>query len=96
MLSVLGADDDVIVEDYVATEERMPGVLARLAAAHGVDLSAMGDLIDPDSPLLRAPGEAMATMLEVLRTRHGGLAALLRAAGLSADTVAVLRERLVD
>lgn len=95
VLSVLGADDEVIVEDYALTDQRLGGVFDRLGRAHGVDPAGMRDLIDPDSPLLRAPAEAMATMLHLLHRRHGGLQALLGRAGLSPATVLRLRERLV-
>jgi hypothetical protein len=95
VLSVLGADDDVIVEDYCLTDGRIADVFVRLGQAHGIDATAMARLIDPDSPLLRAPAEAMTTLLELLRERYGGFVSLLGRAGLSLGTVAKLRDRLV-
>jgi protein-tyrosine phosphatase len=94
VLSVLGADPDVIAADYARTDDVVDAVFARLAASAGLDPRAL-DAMDPEHPLLRAPADSMRSMLDVLDADHGGFAALLREAGLDDELAESLRQRLV-
>jgi protein-tyrosine phosphatase len=96
VLSVLGADDDVIVEDYALTDDVIAAVLARLAPNAGTDHHLVLDVIDSGHPLLRAPAGAMRAMLAHLGQAHGGFTALLREVGLDTELADALRHRLVE
>lgn len=94
VLSVLGADDDVIIEDYARTDDVIEAVLARLAPNAGTEH--VFDVIDAGHPLLRAPADSMRAMLSHLGRAHGGFAALLRQVGLDTELADALRHRLVE
>ncbi|WP_024794047.1 tyrosine-protein phosphatase [Tomitella biformata] len=96
LLLILGAEDDDIIADYARTGPNMDAIIARtrpitgaIMSRLGFDLDALDALTIEDSPM----DIAMRSTLDVLRERHGEALAPLRAAGLSADTIARLRER---
>ena len=97
LLLVLGANDDDIVADYARTGDNMREIMRRsepvmgaMWRALGIDVSAR----DETTALLEGSMEvSMRMLLQTLRDRHGDALAPLRAAGLSADTEARLRER---
>lgn len=95
VLCVLGADDDVIVEDYARTDDVIDAVFARLASSAGTDHQAF-DVIDTAHPLLRAPADSMRSMLDSLDRTYGGFAALLQEAGLDDELTDTLHDRLVE
>ena len=90
LLSVLGAGEDAISEDYARTQDRLPAVYRRMGLA---ELEDMG--IPSDHPVLAAHPAAMRSMLAALR-EQGGAVAVLRAGGLDADLAGRLRHRLVQ
>lgn len=96
VLACLGADRDVIVADYARTSDVMPAVLARMAHRFGGDVADIEQFLGDDSPLLRAPAEAMEVLLDELDHDRGGLVELLRRHGLGDDLLERLPERLVD
>lgn len=96
VLACLDADREVIVADYTRTSAVMPAVLARMATAFGGGVADIEQFIDLDSPLLRAPAEAMETMLDELDVDQGGVVALLHQHGLTDDLLERLRQNLVD
>lgn len=96
VLSVLGADDAVIIEDYARTDDVIEAVFARLALNAGTDRQYVLDVIDVGHPLLRAPADSMRAMLGHLGRAHGGFTALLREAGLDTELADTLRSRLVE
>ncbi len=96
VLSVLGADDDVIIEDYARTDDVIEAVLARLAPNAGTEHEHVFEMIDAGHPLLRAPADSMRAMLSHLGRAHGGFAALLRQVGLDTELADALRHRLVE
>jgi protein-tyrosine phosphatase len=96
VLKVLGCADEIVIEDYARTDANIVAVLDRLARASDQDRERLGDTVDLDSPLLRAPAAAMATMLRQLDEHHGGFDALLRGRGLTDGTVERLRTRLIE
>lgn len=86
VLSLVGAPRDAVVADYAATGPRMPAVLARLGRP---------DVPEPAAVLLEAAPATMTEMLDVLDHEHGGIPAVLHAAGLRPETRERLRTRLV-
>jgi len=96
VLSVLGADADVIVEDYARTADVIDAVFARLAPHLDVDRGTPLDLVDADHPLLGAHPDTMTAMLGHLDRAHGGFAALLGDAGLDSRLTESLRTRLLS
>ena len=88
VLSLVGVADDVIVEDYTLTDDRM---VLRDGGDPGV-----GGVI-PDcrrrSPtrVARAEAASMETFLQALADGYGGAEGWARAAGLDDDTLASLR-----
>jgi protein-tyrosine phosphatase len=84
VLALVGVPDEVIVEDYAASEQH----LRRLAE----EQRRMG------VPVMhsRAPREAMVQMLGCLARAHGGAGSYARAAGLDDAAIARLRDRLIE
>ncbi|WP_167047225.1 tyrosine-protein phosphatase [Salinibacterium sp. ZJ454] len=94
VLSVLEVPDHEIIADYALTHAALPAILERLRAGASLALIESGEL-SIESPLLSASAETMAAMLACVNEEHGGVLAVLQGAGLSDDTIAVLRSRLV-
>lgn len=95
VLSVLGASDEVIIEDYAATAANLPAILDRLALRNTEGSQQQGASFDPQHPMLGALPDSMAQMLRQLRA-DGGVRSLLSNAGLQPVVVDKLRERLVE
>jgi protein-tyrosine phosphatase len=93
VLSLLGADRDDIVADYARTNDNGEALLARLAGAMP-ELSAYAEMPAIPAVLMSAPAGSMRAMLEILDV-EGGLAEILREAGITAETERRLRDRLV-
>jgi len=89
-LAVAGVRREAIVADYVATEERLVPLVARLRASptYGGDLH--GRTLDSHRP--RA--ETMERVLDLIDERHGGPLAWLEHHGFGAADAAALRARL--
>lgn len=93
LLSVLGADDATVLDDYALSrvyfsERRMAGLLPRLAAI-GLDQ-------DRYHAVFGAPRHAMAATLGTLRERYGSVQGYLTVrAAVAPETIDALRERLV-
>lgn len=99
VLSVLGADDDVIIEDYARTDEVMPLIMRRISPMmQEVVRVHDSPRLDPAAggALFAAPAETMATMLRVMAHEHGSLLSLLQGRGLQSSTITALRERVVQ
>ncbi|RSZ63812.1 tyrosine-protein phosphatase [Corynebacterium hylobatis] len=95
LLSLLGADDEAIIADYVRTNAAMPQVLDRISQLAEIAVGGHAAALPLDSVLLSAPETAMRTMLQVLHERYGGLNSQLREAGVDGELVSALRERLI-
>ncbi|QRI79243.1 MULTISPECIES: tyrosine-protein phosphatase [Rhodococcus] len=96
LLLTLGAADADIIADYARTGDNMRAILERNKAMMGAMWKAIG--FDAAAPNLTALLEgrmdvAMQIALATLRERHGDALGPLRAAGLSDDTIARLRNR---
>lgn len=88
-LDVAGVPHDVIVEDYVATGERIAAVMERLLDRPAYAEHVRGHTVAEQTPV----PQAMETILRFVGER-GGAGGWLREQGWSADQVARLRERL--
>ena len=98
VLGVLGADDEVIIEDYARTDAVMPAIMRRISPMmQAVVRDHDAPRLDPAAggALFAAPAETMATMLRVMRHEHGSIVDLLRDRGLDTATITALRERVV-
>jgi protein-tyrosine phosphatase len=92
LLGLLGVPDEVIVQDYVATRERLDAIVERLMATEGY--RAMLAALPPDT--LHAEPETMAAFLESVRARHGSMEGYARAAGVDQGTLDRLAVRLLE
>lgn len=91
-LEAAGAPREAIVADYLATRERIDGIVARLASS-----STYADEIRRHDPQSHAPQPGtMERVLELLDEREGGPVAWLGANGLEDADLEALRERLGD
>jgi protein-tyrosine phosphatase len=89
-LAVAGVRRDAIVADYVATEERLAPLVARLRASTTYAADLHGRTLDSHRP--RA--ETMERVFDMLEERHGGPIGWLAQHGFDARDVAALRARL--
>jgi len=103
LLAVRGADNEEIADDYARSSVAVPRIMARVSASIGhlmgesdAYFQAVANGSGDVSPLLGAERDAMLAMLDELDRTHGGVAAVLRSAGLADDTVAQLRARVVE
>ena len=89
-LAVAGATRAAIVDDYVATGERIGPIMARLKSSptYADDLDG-----SPDEAHVPRP-ETMERVLDLLDERHGGPLGWLDAHGFGAADAAALRARL--
>jgi hypothetical protein len=90
-LAAVGVPHAAIVEDYVATGDRLAPLLRRLRSSptYADDMRGRPDEAHRPRP------ETMRRFLEVLDERHGGAPAWLERHGFADDDRAALRERLV-
>ena len=91
-LAAVGVPLGAIVEDYVATGDRLDLVLARLMASP----TYAPDLDGSPADVHRPRPETMRRFFAVLEERSGGPLGWLASAGFGPDEVIALRDRLVD
>jgi protein-tyrosine phosphatase len=91
LLGVLGVADEVIVADYAATKENLDSIIERLMSTQGY--KGMLSALPPDT--LHAEPQTMIAFLDAMRERYGSMVEYAQAAGVSADAIDRLRERLV-
>jgi len=91
-LETVGVRRDAVIQDYVATGDRIDALLARLRASttYAADLDGR-----PAESHLPRP-ETMARLLTVLDERFGGAVGWLSAQGFEAGDVEALRRRLAQ
>jgi protein-tyrosine phosphatase len=89
-LAVAGATRAAIVDDYVATSERIEPLIARLASSP----TYARDLDGKPAAAHAARAETIERVLDVLDDRHGGPLGWLDGAGFGADAAAAHRARL--
>ncbi|GAA0610676.1 tyrosine-protein phosphatase [Sporichthya brevicatena] len=93
LLSALGVPDDVVAVDYARSEEAYVGELRERTMRKGIALGAREDRMEE---LMSCPPELMHAVLADLRTAHGSAEGYLVAGGLRAESLAALRERMVE
>ncbi|GHH64932.1 protein-tyrosine-phosphatase [Streptosporangium violaceochromogenes] len=91
-LEVAGATREAIVADYVATGDRLDGILARLRASP----TYRDDLDSRPSDDHRPRAEYIEQFLNVLDNRFGGPLSWLASQGWTEDDLGALRSRLRD
>lgn len=92
LLGLLDVPDDVIVADYVATQENLDAIIARLLETKGYQ--AMLSALPADT--LHAEGATMLEFLERMRAEFGSLRGYARAAGVSDAALQNLEARLLE
>lgn len=89
-LTVAGVEPAVIVDDYMATDERLEAIVERLARSRMYSNGVTSRPVQAHAP--RA--ETMKAFLEQLGTRYGGLGDWLAGHGFGPDEVSQLRAKL--
>jgi protein-tyrosine phosphatase len=92
LLGILDVEEELIVADYVATQENLESIVERLMESRGYRdvLSAL----PPET--LHANPETMLAFLEQIRQRYGSMVEYACSAGVGAETVERLRGRLLE
>jgi protein tyrosine/serine phosphatase len=89
-LTLAGVEPELIVDDYMATDERLEAIVERLARS-----KMYSDGVGSRPVRAHAPrAETMKAFLEQLDDRYGGLADWLAGHGFGADEVSQLRAKL--
>ncbi len=91
VLSLVGVADDVIVEDYALTDDRMVFVMEAIRASGGVTQPPP----EVAASVARAEASSMERFLRGLADGYGSADGWARTAGLDDDTLASLRAALV-
>lgn len=89
-LSAVGVSDEQIADDYAASAEAVPGIIARL---HG--LGSYGDIDQTTVDMQRTRAGTMQIVLEWLRSEHGGAREFLRARGMNDAELGQLEQLLL-
>ena len=82
---------EVIVADYAATQENLDAIIDRLMSTEGYQT--MLSALPPDT--LHAEPETMLAFLERMHGTYGSMEVYASSAGVSAEAIARLRERLL-
>ena len=92
VLSLVGVDDTVIVEDYALTDDRMALVIARIRES--------GDFPEQLAPaaarIARAEASSMETFLGAVTQEYGDARGWAHSAGIGDDVIESLHDLLVD
>jgi protein-tyrosine phosphatase len=92
VLSLVDVDDEVIVEDYALTDDRMALVIERIRSS--------GDFPEQLAPaaarIARAEASSMHTFLAAVARTYGDATGWARSAGIADDVIASLRAVLVE
>jgi protein tyrosine/serine phosphatase len=92
VLSIVGVERQAIIDDYLATNDRIHLIETRLAALPSYE---RGIKTRADADQLRVRAEVMAGVLDRIEEVWGGAASWARQAGVPEESVAALRDRLV-
>lgn len=93
LLGAVGVPAETIVADYALSEAQLAGEFARDLEQQFRDT---GRNWAEYQHLLGSPPHFMADILHYLDTNHGGVHGYLHSAGITADTIVTLRERLTE
>jgi protein-tyrosine phosphatase len=91
LLGILGVDPEIIAADYAVTDARMPVLLERhrARAARGVTAEVAQQKWAVDAAAMRA-------VVDRLVAQHGSIEGYVRAHGIAPDSLARLRESLLE
>ncbi|WP_153505376.1 tyrosine-protein phosphatase [Cumulibacter manganitolerans] len=89
-LSAIGVPDEVIADDYAASADAVPAIVARL---HG--LGTYGDIDQTTVDLQRTRAETMLLVLQWLKDEHGGARRFLLERGMTEDELERLEALLL-
>ncbi len=92
LLSVVGVDDGIVAADFALTEEHM----AELVARHKARSEERNEFAEVGQSYFRIDAESMLKVLDGVREQHGSIEDYLLAQGLPADSIAALRDGLVE
>jgi protein-tyrosine phosphatase len=93
VLGLLGVDDETVAADYARTQDALDAIRAASRADYPADVRAWRNL-SPDMAFARA--ETMRAFLDLVRARLGGWDPYLAALGVGVDTVAAMRDSLLE
>ena len=93
VLALLGVRAAVIADDYARTQDVLDAIHAASRRDYPVDVKAWRNL-SPDMRFARA--ETMLELLDLVTTRLGGWEPYLAGHGVGADTIAAMRESLLE
>lgn len=92
-LELLGVEREVVVADYVRTDDAVEALMARALARIGRELTPATDL---ERPIIRARAATIHTYLDELDARHGGIGGVLADQGADVEDLrGALRSRLL-
>lgn len=89
-LSAVGVSDDIVADDYAASADAVPGIIARLHAR-----GTYGDIDETTVDMQRTRAETMHIVLDWLNAEHGGARAFLLARGMTEAELSKLEELLL-
>ncbi|HXJ28102.1 MAG TPA: tyrosine-protein phosphatase [Streptosporangiaceae bacterium] len=89
-LTIAGVEPEAIVDDYMATDDRLEAIMERLSRSRMY----AGDITSRPVKAHAPRAETMKAFLEQLTVRYGGIDAWLTANGFGAAEVATLRAKL--
>lgn len=92
VLELVGVDDELILEDYAASQENIRPIVERLLGASGY--RSVLETLPKDT--LHARPDTMLSFLECLRERYGSVEGFARHVGVSDEQIAALREKLLE
>ena len=96
ILSALGVDEKVVIDDYTVSESRFPAGYDERAVQRAIDGGMPESMLeDYRANGLGSPASVMQGTMDLLDREYGGAADYLLASGLSAEELAELRGKLV-
>jgi rhodanese-related sulfurtransferase len=95
VLAAIGVTEAAIIADYVETTANVDRIIARLTSINSPAIERIQDLLITYPQGLGAPADAVDAVLEVFK-EAGGVERWLHAHGLTEETLATLRSRLLE
>ena len=92
LLGALDVPEETIVADYALSGERMAAIIERVSKMSGYEQT----MSSVPRRSRGANAETMRALLGFVAERHGGIPRYLRSAGVSAETLRALRDRLLE
>ena len=92
VLSCLGVQRTRVIEDYAVSDDRMVHIVAKLRS----DPKERREIEGDDPILLSARADTMANFLSAMDERYGGAVSWAESAGVAPESIARLRDLLLD